>query len=142
MAYMGSAAYRLDQPETQHRQEARGSFRVVEGGGLDSHVREGVSGQFLSRLKIFVVCVMAFVAIGGVRVGISAATVSSMRGNIPLETAISSAQSLNADLQVTKSQLSASSRINDIVTQNYGMVDSTNAEIQGSAENAQSGYGR
>ena len=85
---------------------------------------------------------MAFVAIGGVRVGISAATVSSMRGNIALETAISSAQSLNADLQVTKSQLSASSRINDIVTQNYGMVDSTNAEIQGSAENAQSGYGR
>ena len=107
MAYMGSAAYRLDQLETQHRQEARGSFRVVEGGGLDSHVREGVSGQFLSRLKIFVVCVMAFVAIGGVRVGIS-----------------------------------ASSRINDIVTQNYGMVDSTNAKIQGSAENAQSGYGR
>ena len=124
MAYMGSAAYRLDQLETQHRQEARGSFRVVEGGGLDSHVREGVSGQFLSRLKIFVVCVMA------------------LRGNIALETAISSAQSLNADLQVAKSQLSASSRINDIVTQNYGMVDSTNAKIQGSAENAQSGYGR
>ena len=142
MAYMGSAAYRLDQLETQHRQEERGSFRVVEGGGLDARVREGASGQFLSRLKIFVVCVMAFVAIGGVRVGISAATVSSMRGNIALETAISSAQSLNADLQVTKSQLSASSRINDIVTQNYGMVDSTNAKIQGSAENAQSGYGR
>lgn len=142
MAYMGSAAYRLDQLETQHRQEERGSFRVVEGGGLDARVREGASGQFLSRLKVFVVCVLAFVAIGGLRVGISAATVSNMRGNIALETAISSAQSLNSELQVTKSQLSASSRINDIVTQNYGMVDPTSAGTQGSAENAQSGYGR
>ena len=105
MAYMGSAAYRLDQLETQHRQEERGSFRVVEGGGLDARVREGVSGQFLSRLKIFVVCVMAFVAIGGIRVGISAATVSSMRGNIKLETAISSAQGFNAELQVMEKNL-------------------------------------
>ena len=59
MAYMGSAAYRLDNVEHRRYQDDAGSFEVVQGGGLDARARRGVSEEFLAKLRVFVICVVA-----------------------------------------------------------------------------------
>ena len=64
-------------------------------------------------------------AIGMVRVGISAATVSLLRSNVTLGSQIEEAESLNEQLRVQRSALSSNARISRIATQNYGMVPSS-----------------
>ena len=144
MGYWGSEAFDLDVVEGRHPRQDRGRapFEVVEGGGLDARAREGVSRAFVQRLRAFVAVASLFVALGACRVLLTSATVGILQQNVALEEGIDDARALNGDLKIERSVLSSSTRIDRIATQNYGMVDSTNAEIQGSAENAQSGYGR
>lgn len=128
MRYQGSAAYSMGAAErSAERQSERRerSFEVVSGGGLDARAREGVSPVFVARLRAVVVAAVVLIALGMVRVGISAATVSLLRENVSLGTQIEEAESLNEQLRVQRSALSSNARISRIATQNYGMVLST-----------------
>ena len=115
---MGAA----ERSRERFEEQAARSFEVVTGGGLDARAREGVSPLFVARLRMVLVVAVVLIAIGMVRVGISAATVSLLRTNVDLGTQIEEAESLNEQLRVQRSALSSSARIGRIATQNYGMV--------------------
>lgn len=124
MAYTGSEAYRLDYGAQQRaRQEERHApFSVVEGDGLDARARQGVSRLFLGRVSLFAAAFALFAALGLCRVAISAATIGCLSSNGRLESSITAAQKLNGELQMERSVLSSSARIDQIATQLYGMV--------------------
>lgn len=125
MRYQGSEAYSMDVAERRRErleQQAAPSFEVVTGGGLDARARAGVSPTFVARLRAVLVVAAALVALGMVRVGISAATVSLLSSNSTLSSQIEEATTLNDQLSVQRSVLSSNARIARIATQNYGMV--------------------
>ena len=134
MRYQGSEAQRLETAErrrSQHnveRMPLRPSFEVVEGAGLDARVREGVSPEFLLRVRVVLIAVAIFIVLGLARVALYSATVSSLTANEDLRTQIASAQATKSDLQISASTLSSSTRIDRIATQNYGMVAPTETE--------------
>ena len=123
MSYQGSAAYKLGPvaPERRHEQE-RPSFDVVEGGGLDARVREGVSTGYLALARNAVIAAAVLVALGLCRVGLSVATMELLESTTEIRTQISELEDDNAQLDITYSILASSSRITRIATQNLGMV--------------------
>ena len=130
MRYQGSAAYSMETAERgQERLDERSarSFEVVSGGGLDARAREGVSPQFVGRVRAILVAAAVLVTLGMARVGISAATVTCLRSSVELGTQIEAAESLNDQLRAQSSALSSNARISRIATQNYGMVPSSSS---------------
>jgi cell division protein FtsL len=103
-------------------------FEVVEGRGLDARVRQGVSPQFMARVKAVVAVAALVIALGIVRVALSAATVSTLKASQSIESDIEQAQDLEAELRAERSVLGSSSRIERIATQNYGMSLATSTE--------------
>lgn len=125
MRYQGSEAYSMETAERRRERleaEARPSFEVVSGGGLDARVRRGVSPRFVVAVRAVVAAFVVFVALSAVRVALTTATVSVLRDNASLKAQIEDAQVLDAELRVERSVLSGNSRITRIATQNYGMV--------------------
>lgn len=125
MRYQGSEAYSWDAAEGRRersREEARPSFEVVTGGGLDARARQGVSPQFV-RLVVSVVATVAFLAaLNAVSVFLTSQAVATMRVGNTLKAEVETAQSLRDDLKIERAVLSSNSRISRIATQNYGMV--------------------
>lgn len=130
MRYEGSEAVRLDGAEVRQpeRRASERSFQVLPGGGLDARARQGVSPQFVANLKLCVIAVMVLVIVGGIRVALSTATVSSLKAASSLRSEISEAEDTNAELQVELSVDSSTQRIIRIATQNYGMVLATSVD--------------
>ncbi len=126
--YQGSEAYSLYGAERVRRQESHAPFEVVRGGGLDAQVRQGVSHTFVSRLVVAMAAVTVFVCLGFCRVALTTATVSQLQQTASLKEDIVSATATNNDLQIERSVLSSSSRIDRIATQNYGMVYPTSSD--------------
>lgn len=125
MRYQGSEAYSMDVAERRRErleQRAAPSFEVVTGGGLDARARAGVSPTFVARLRVALVAFAVLVAVGMVRVGISAATVTFLSANSTLSAQIDESTNLNDQLRVQRSVLSSNARISRIAAQNYGMV--------------------
>lgn len=102
--------------------EARPSFEVVTGGGLDARVRAGVSPAFVARLRVAVAVAAFLIVLGMARVALTSATVALLQDNASLTTQISETRSANEQLRIERSVLSSNSRISRIATQNYGMV--------------------
>lgn len=125
MRYQGSEAYSFDVAERSfERQPLREapSFEVVSGGGLDARARQGVSPQFVARVRTVLLAAALFVALGVARVAITAQTVTLLQDNATLSTEISEAEDLASELSIERSVLSSNARISRIATQNYGMV--------------------
>ncbi|MBM6774966.1 cell division protein FtsL [Olsenella profusa] len=125
MRYQGSEAYNVEQAERGRERlarEARPSFEVVTGGGLDARARAGVSPAFVARLRVAVAVAAVLIVLGMARVALTSATVSLLQDNAALSAQISEAQTTNEQLRIERSILSSNSRISRIATQNYGMV--------------------
>lgn len=144
MTYRGSEAIDLDMQETEDLGYGYGTYGqpyapqrrrtytparraerplvVVEGGHLDAEARQGVSPEFVRRARLVVVAVVAFCALGALRVALTAGTVSLMSANLTLSSHIEEADALNDELHAERSLLSSSSRIVSIATESYGMV--------------------
>ena len=125
MSYAGSEAVSLAYAEgsqAYQRASLRPALEVVNGAGLDARVRQGVSDDFLVRARLAVIAVVTVVILGACRVGICAATLTTLQSTSSLRAQIKAAQVLETDLKVTRSVLADTSRIDRIATQNYGMV--------------------
>jgi cell division protein FtsL len=120
-----SEAVRFDGAE---RARQRRSFEVIEGRGLDARVREGVGAEFLARLRWIAFAAAVLLVLSLARVAVTAATVSILKDNATLRSDIKTAQSLHADLEVQRSLLSDSTRIDRIATQNLGMALASSGE--------------
>lgn len=131
MSYAGSEAMSLAYAEgsqAYERASLRPALEVVNGAGLDARVRQGVSDDLIAKVKIALVAVVTIVVLGACRVGICAATLTTLQSTSALRTEIKAAQALETDLKVTRSVLSDTSRIDRIATENYGMVKATDYE--------------
>ena len=131
MARYQSSAARIEPVERtrpQRRHEPRRDFEVVEGQGLDARVREGVSPQFVRRVRMALLAAVLVVAVGIVRVSLCAAAVSTLKATESLEAEVDAAESLESQLKVERSVMYSSSRIDKIATQNYGMVKASESE--------------
>lgn len=130
MRYAGSEAVSLDANEGRRRLEERrhAPFEVVEGGGLDARARRGVSSQFVIGFRAALCLIAAIFVLGGSRVLISTATVRVLEANSGITQGIREARVTNENLQVERSTLCRSSRIDRIATQNYGMVFATSTD--------------
>ena len=125
MRYQGSEAYSVRAAERAWERPSQNpspSFEVVSGGGLDARVRQGVSREFLTRVRAVVLIAALFFAVNLARVALSAATVSVLQANSDLTEQIDAAQTLSSSLRIERSVLSSNARISRIATQNYGMV--------------------
>lgn len=144
MRYQGSEAYSWvadEGAEELLEGRRRPSFEVVTGGGLDARAREGVSPQFVAKVRLVLTVAAALVVLGMARVALTSATVGMLQSNVELKTQIDDAQTLNDELRVERSVLSSNSRISRIATQNYGMVLSSDQEtvtISGASGDASS----
>jgi cell division protein FtsL len=126
--YENTARNYMAEPVRRQQEEGtRRDFEVVEGRGLDARVRQGVSYEFLRKIKMVLMVAAVVIVIGLVRVGLSAATVTSLQRCSTLRSDIEEAQSLEDELRAEKSVLSSSSRIEKIATQNYGMTLATDS---------------
>ena len=130
MGYWGSEAFDLDVVEGRHPRQDRGRapFEVVEGGGLDARARRGVSSQFVAAFRVTLCLIAAVFVLGGSRVLISTATVRVLEANLGISQSIEETKVANENLQIVRSSLCRSSRIDRIATQNYGMVFATSTD--------------
>ena len=127
MRYQAAEAYSMGAAERrrereQRQQQARPSFEVVSGGGLDARVRAGVSPVFVARVRAVVAVAAVLIVLGMARVSLSAATVTLLQSNSDLSAQISDTQTANEELMIERSVLSSNARITRIATQNYGMA--------------------
>ena len=125
MRYQGPEAYSARASERAWERasaQSRAPFEVVSGGGLDARARQGVSPQFLARVRAVLLVAALFFAVNLARVALASATVSVLQANSDLTTQISEAETLSSNLRVERSVLSSNARISRIATQNYGMV--------------------
>lgn len=127
MSYRGTEARRLDYVERQWGYEVaeRPAFDVVEGGGIDAHVRRGVTPDFIVYVRLAMVAIAAFVILGAGRVALTTATVTCLQSNLEMQANIEAAEAANSSLRIERSVLSNTTRITRIATQNYGMVYAT-----------------
>ena len=162
MRYQGSEAYSMRAAERgreRSEQQARPSFEVVSGGGLDARARAGVSPAFVARVRAVVAVAAVLIVLGMGRVALSAATVTLMQSNATLNEQISEAQTSNEEnatlneqiseaqtsneeLMIERSVLSGNARITRIATQNYGMAlpsGSVHLDLSEQAEDATDG---
>lgn len=122
MRYQGSAAYQLDASQRAWEVPVSRPLSVHEGGRLDARARQGVSSSFMGLVRMAIVVAVAFVTIGSVRIGLTAATVSCLRDIAVAEANVSKALDTRTDLRIERSALSSADRIQRIATENYGMV--------------------
>lgn len=122
MAYLGSAAYQLDNSQRTWEVPVSRDLTVHEGGRLDARAREGASSAFVSVVRSLAVLAVAFALLGVARVGLISATVSCLRDISSAESTVAQARVTRTELQVERSALSSVDRIQRIATQNYGMV--------------------
>ena len=130
MSYRGTEAARLDYVERawEYGVTQRPRFDVVEGGGADARVRQGVTSGFMIGVQLIALIVAAFVLLGSVRVALTSATVNLLKSNLTVKAEIERAQDLNSALRIERSVLANTTRIMRIATENYGMVHVMNNE--------------
>lgn len=123
MSYTGSEAARLDVYRGESlQQQRRATLRTVAGEGADAKARAGVSAEFLSKYKAFLVVLAIVGALCVARVGTFAIAANIMADNAAMRTQIEQSTTLANQLRIQRSVLSSTSRIDRIATQTYGMV--------------------
>lgn len=127
MAYQGNAAYRLDVDRQTWEEPARRPLSVHEGGRRDARSREAAAPAF-APLGLIAVLAVFLVALGCARVALTVQNVVLLNDLNIAETNIERAMDTRTELQIERSALTSTDRIQRIATQNYGMVYATDVE--------------
>ncbi|MBY4796940.1 hypothetical protein K6V98_00970 [Collinsella sp. AGMB00827] len=101
---------------------SRPRLDVVPGAGREAD--QMVSPAFVQTLKTLLMLVVAFCAVGAIRVSVAELTASSLNSNAKLTAAIETATQASSDLEVKRSVYGATTRIRDFATTALGMVES------------------
>ena len=113
---MASAAraYRNAAPQRQPRRDVR----VLPG----SRPASGISEAALRVARIVVVMAVFLAVLGCIRIGFTAATVSTALANEELSVAVSDLQSASANLEVVESSLTNPTHVRSVAAGQLGMV--------------------
>ena len=145
MAYQGNAAYDFGVYQDVLEVPVHAPLSVHEGGGLDVRSRNAAASSISALVKTVVAITLALFVIGGVRVALTAHTVSLLTEVSEAESTLAQARDDRTELQVERSALTSTDRIQRIATENYGMAYATEVdtisidveEPEASAEDAQ-----
>lgn len=121
MAYQSGAAYQLDVSQQAWEMPARG-LSVHEGGRTGARGASDTLAQLISLVKVAVVLTVVMFVVGGVRVALTAQTVSLLKEVSAAEATVESAYDARTELRVERSALTSADRIQRIAVENYGMV--------------------
>ena len=127
MAYLGSAAYRLDVDRQTWEEPARRSLSVHEGGRRNTRSREAAAPAF-APLGLVVALAIFLVALGCARIALTVHNVVLLNDLNIAESNVEQAVDARTELQIERSALTSTDRIQRIATQNYGMVYATDVE--------------
>lgn len=97
-------------------------YQVLKGASRDSRARKGVSASIANAFRFALLVGACIFVLGLVRVGMCAATVSTLEANNSLKQEVSSAQDTNRQLKIEINSLSSNARIAKLATQKYNMV--------------------
>lgn len=121
MAYQGNTAYQLDYSQNTWEVPVGRGLSLHEGGGIDAQVRRQASSM-TGIVRLVVAATIALALLGVCRVALTVRTVSALQDLSEIESNVSQALDTRTELQVERSVLSATDRIQRIATENYGMV--------------------
>ena len=122
MAYRGSAAYQLDSYQSAWEAPVRRPLSVHEGGHRDARSRQQATSHVAAIARVAVTLAVVFAVLGAVRVALTVATVSCLKDISTAEGVVAAERVTRTELQVERSALSSADRIQQIATENYGMV--------------------
>lgn len=117
-----SAAPAQPYVDPRERAATRPNLEVVAGEGRKAD--QAVSPAFVHVLKVFCVLIALFVTVGVARVAILTATASTLNANAELSESLDEGRDESANLEVMRSVFSSPTRIRDIASSSFGMVDS------------------
>lgn len=146
MAYQGNAAYDFGAYQDVVEVPIHAPLSVHEGGGLDVRARSAAMSSASALVKLVVALTVALVVFGGIRVALTAQTVSLLGEVATAENTVAEARDTRTELSVERSALTSTDRIQRIATENYGMAYATEVdtisinvgEPEASADDAQS----
>ncbi len=121
MRYQGSAAYKLDS-SAAWEVPVRRSLTVVEGECLGSRSRRNPAPVSFSLPVVVVAAIVLIAFVGAIRVTVTAATVQCLTDINVAERTVAAERVTRTELQMERSALSSADRIQQIATENYGMV--------------------
>ena len=121
MAYQGNTAYQLDYSQNTWEVPVGRGLSLHEGGGIDAQVRRQTSSM-AGLVRLVVAATIALALLGVCRVALTVRTVSALQDLSEIESNVSQALDTRTALQVERSVLSATDRLQRIATENYGMV--------------------
>ena len=114
--YMGEEAFAPARPQRLERPR----LDVVGGAGREAN--QAVSPVFTRVIKVALVLVAMFFALGVARVTIASATAATLNGNAQLNSTLETAQE-SSNLEVMRSVYGATTRIRDLAAGTLGMVE-------------------
>ena len=115
--YMGEEAFAPARPQRLERPR----LDVVGGAGRETN--QAVSPVFTRVIKVALVLVAMFFALGVARVTIASATAATLNGNAQLNSTLETAQEESSNLEVMRSVYGATTRIRDLAAGTLGMVE-------------------
>lgn len=121
--------------QLEPRYQERPELHVVSGEGLQAN--QAVSPAFFHVLKAFCVLAMLFVTVGAARIAIASATASALNANAELTQKLEEGRDESTNLEVMRSVFSSPTRIRDIASATFGMVDSEKSVTVDLADSAQ-----
>ena len=145
MAYQGNAAYDFGAYQDVLEVPVHSPLSIHEGGGMDVRSRVEAVASASALVRLVVALTVALFVLGGVRVALTAQTVSLLSQVSTAESTLAQARDDRTELQVERSALTSTDRIQRIATENYGMAYATEVdtisidvdEPEASAEDAQ-----
>ena len=92
-------------------------------GGAGREANQAVSPVFTRVIKVALVLVAMFFALGVARVTIASVTAATLNGNAQLNSTLETAQEESSNLEVMRSVYGATTRIRDLAAGTLGMVE-------------------
>ena len=121
MLFQGNAAYELAYQDVLEA-PVREPLSVHQGGGLDARTDNEAMSSLAKLIKVGIVITVLFAVLGGVRVALTAETVTLLEQVRTARDTVAAATDTRTELQIERSALLSSDRIQRIATESYGMV--------------------
>lgn len=121
MLFQGNAAYELAYQDVLEA-PVREPLSVHQGGGLDIRSNAEAMSSLFRIIKIAIVLTTVFAVLGGVRVALTTQTVTLLEQVREAKTTLANETDTQTELQIERSALLSSDRIQKIATESYGMV--------------------
>lgn len=121
MLFQGNAAYELAYQDVLDA-PVREPLSVHQGGGLDARFDSEAMSSLAKVIKIAIAATFIFVVFGGARVALTTQTVQALQNVREVRDTLADATDMQTQLQIERSALLSSDRIQKIATESYGMV--------------------